>query len=170
MYGNIIVSTVLGAVGLPVGAAMNNRIENNIFVGSSGNQFDLRMSGENNHFTRNIIDYADPKAMLLAASAATKQSVAECDHNLYFLATAQELQVRGIGSLSDWKKLGFDQHSLVADPLFVDAQNGDYRLRPESPAFRLGFRPIPTDKIGPRRKKLLLDASELMPRPARLKK
>jgi hypothetical protein len=34
------------------------------------------------------------------------------------------------------------------DPLFVDANNNDYRLRPESPALKLGFQPIPTDRIG----------------------
>lgn len=97
-----------------------------------------------------IISYTDPTAMLMAASATTKWAVAECDHNLYSLATKQEPQIRGIGSFSDWKKLGFDQHSLVADLLFVDAENGDYRLQPESPAFTLGFQPIPVDKIGPR--------------------
>ena len=150
VFGNIVVSTVLGGVALPVGNPKNNLVENNIFVSSSGNQFDLRMSGNNNRFLRNVIYYTDPQAMLLAANGATKQSVAECDHNIYFLATGQEPQVRGIGSLNDWKKLGFDQHSLVADPLFVDARNGDYRLRLESPAFTLRFQPIPIEKIGPR--------------------
>jgi len=153
VYGNIIVSTVLGAVAMPVGAPKNNRVEHNIVAGSSGNQVDLRMSGENNRFARNIVFYTDPKAMLLAAGSATEEAVAECDHNLYFLATGQEPEVRGIGSLSDWKKLGFDQHSLAADPMFVDAQSGDFRLRPESPAFRLGFRLVPIDEIGPRSKK-----------------
>lgn len=154
IFGNIIVSTVLGAVALPVGAPKNNRVENNIFVGSSGNQLDLRMSGQNNRFARNIIYYADPKAMLLAAQTSAKESIAECNHNLYFLTTLEEPQVRGVGSLSDWKTLGFDQHSLVADPLFVDSKNGDYRLRPESPAFTLGFQPIPVERIGPRPKRI----------------
>ena len=37
----------------------------------------------------------------------------------------------------------------MADPLFVDSDHDDYRLRPESPAWKLGFQPIPVEKIGP---------------------
>jgi parallel beta-helix repeat protein len=48
-----------------------------------------------------------------------------------------------------WQKAGADAHSVVADPLFVDAEHGDYRLRSESPALKLGFQPIPQEKIGP---------------------
>ena len=44
---------------------------------------------------------------------------------------------------------GQDRHSLVADPLFVDPDNDDYRLRADSPAFKLGFKAIPVEKIGP---------------------
>ena len=48
-----------------------------------------------------------------------------------------------------WNLKGQDQESVLADPLFVDAGNGDYRLKPESPALKLGFEPIPFEKIGP---------------------
>ena len=48
-----------------------------------------------------------------------------------------------------WRTEGFDQHSIVADPLFVNPGRGDYRLRPESPALKLGFKPIPVERIGP---------------------
>lgn len=48
-----------------------------------------------------------------------------------------------------WQSFGPDRDSVVADPLFVDAARGNYRLRPESPAFKLGFTPLPLDKMGP---------------------
>ena len=47
-----------------------------------------------------------------------------------------------------WQAQGMDLHSVVTDPLFVDAAKDDYRLRPESPAFTLGFEPIPVERIG----------------------
>jgi len=47
-----------------------------------------------------------------------------------------------------WKTLGYDKHSLTADHLFEDLENDDFRLRPESPALKLGFQPIPVDQIG----------------------
>ena len=36
----------------------------------------------------------------------------------------------------------------VADPLFEDPENGNFTLKPESPALKLGFKPIDTSKIG----------------------
>ncbi|MCL4203215.1 MAG: DUF1565 domain-containing protein [Pirellulaceae bacterium] len=48
-----------------------------------------------------------------------------------------------------WQKAGADTHSVVADPLLVDAERGDFTLRPDSPALKLGFEPIPFREIGP---------------------
>lgn len=57
-----------------------------------------------------------------------------------------------VEALDEWQSLqacGFDKNSLVADPLFVDPAKDDWRLKAESPALKLGFKPIPIDKIGP---------------------
>ncbi len=48
-----------------------------------------------------------------------------------------------------WQQAGGDVNSIVADPMFVDAEQGDFRLKPGSPALKLGFKPIPLDQIGP---------------------
>jgi Right handed beta helix region len=48
-----------------------------------------------------------------------------------------------------WQVEGFDQHSQISDPKFMNAEKDDYRLSPDSPAWKLGFEPIPTDRIGP---------------------
>jgi hypothetical protein len=37
------------------------------------------------------------------------------------------------------------------DPKCVDFATGNLRLREDSPAWRIGFKPIPFDEIGPRR-------------------
>lgn len=42
-----------------------------------------------------------------------------------------------------------EAHNLVGeDPRFVAEANGDWRLRPDSPAFTQGFKPIPMETIG----------------------
>lgn len=38
--------------------------------------------------------------------------------------------------------------NFIGDPLFVDAANRDFRLRDNSPAWKIGFKPIPFEKIG----------------------
>ena len=50
--------------------------------------------------------------------------------------------------LAGWRRLGFDAHSVFADPLFVDPQRNDFRVRPDSPALKLGFKNFEMGKWG----------------------
>lgn len=55
------------------------------------------------------------------------------------------------GSLDKWRTIlgrRFDQKSMVADPLFFDVSNRDFRLKFASPALRLGFEQIDASNIG----------------------
>ncbi|OGV62480.1 MAG: hypothetical protein A3K19_33535 [Lentisphaerae bacterium RIFOXYB12_FULL_65_16] len=47
-----------------------------------------------------------------------------------------------------WQEDGWDKNSVIADPLFVAPDKDDFRLKPDSPAFKLGFQPVPVEKIG----------------------
>jgi len=51
-------------------------------------------------------------------------------------------------TLEEWQDKGHDIHSVFADPMFVDPANGDYRVKPESPALKLGFKNFPMDQFG----------------------
>ncbi|NBV23430.1 MAG: PDZ domain-containing protein [Proteobacteria bacterium] len=41
-----------------------------------------------------------------------------------------------------------DEHSIVADALFIDAPHGDFRVKEGSPALKLGFVNFPMDQFG----------------------
>jgi hypothetical protein len=80
--------------------------------------------------------------------------IGQSDYNLFFDAATGEYNIRveldgtKIFPIVEWQKMGYDTHSVTADPLFMDPEHDDYRLRPESPAFKLGFVPIDMTKIG----------------------
>eukprot|EP01050_Picozoa_sp_SAG11_P026265 SAG11_NODE_6228_length_1358_cov_1.957903_2_plen_245_part_00 len=52
-------------------------------------------------------------------------------------------------SLAHWRALGFDESSVVADPLFVDVARYDFRLRSDSPALALGICSVNVSLCGP---------------------
>ena len=70
---------------------------------------------------------------------------ADTDYNLYYCAENPALSQQ---VLETAQKDGIDMQSLATDPLFVDPERGDFRLKPESPAFKLGFVPIDLSKVG----------------------
>jgi hypothetical protein len=73
------------------------------------------------------------------------------DYNIYYDASGGPVKFLEY-DFEAWKTKGpfLDQQSVVADPLFVDAENGDFRLNPDSPALKLGFEQIDIRNVGPR--------------------
>jgi len=71
------------------------------------------------------------------------------DHNLYWI-TSGEPVLFGNKTFAQWRAAGHDKDSRIADPLFVDPEKGDFRLKPGSPAVEIGFEPWDLPDVGPR--------------------
>ncbi len=156
VYGNVVVGTVLGAVHIHGGK--DNQIENNIFIDGAKKQIQLSPKDEfmtGNIIQRNIFVYEGMNAKLWSSEGQIEPSkiVAKCNSNLYWhtagLDLAQtEKAITPEGNFTQWQAAGFDRNSFISDPLFVSPEKGDFRLKFNSPAFRLGFQPIPYERIG----------------------
>lgn len=70
---------------------------------------------------------------------------AETDYNIYFFKKDPK---KGEALITKNRANGVDGNSLAVDPLFVDPENGDFSLKPESPALKMGFVPFDMSKVG----------------------
>ena len=148
--GNIIARTYRGSIHVHLGR--NNLFENNILV--DGEQQQLECNGHdwmaNNVFRRNIVAFR--RGNLIRVSRYHDRVLTDCDQNVYWKVGEDLAKAEGPltpkGTLAEWQAAGHDKHSVVADPLFVDPESDDYRLKPGSPALKLGFKPIEVARIG----------------------
>jgi parallel beta-helix repeat protein len=140
---NIVYRTVRGSVYIHGGS--DNIIVNNILVDATEKQFYHGPSrghdGQGNRFEGNVVAFSSPTGTL-GLGPRDKPEIVFSDRNLFWAGG------REIKELEHLHELGLDQQSMVADPLFVDPANDDYRLRPDSPAFKLGFQAIDTSRVG----------------------
>lgn len=136
---------------------IGNKIRNNIIVNNRLDTVFLSqtLGGEPNYdleFERNIV--VDSGAKLFTFYNWQADRIKKSDRNLFFASPdTEEYFIDGAESctnLSEWQeKLGFDTRSIVRqDPLFVDADRGDFRLRYDSPSYLLGFKDFNIQDIG----------------------
>lgn len=124
--------------------AHDNVIRNNIFARSATVLIWQFPPGGNNVFQHNVC-YVTQGELFLPDAQPDPGSVWE--RNLYFDASGQPLAF-GDDTFEEWQERGMDLDSLVADPLFVDPERFDFRLKPESPAFQLGFQALDLSQAG----------------------
>jgi len=77
------------------------------------------------------------------------------DYNLYYNPNFKNMDDITMGEGMTWQKWnerGHDTNSIYADPMFYDIKNHDFRLKSESPAFKLGFRQIDMSNVGIRKR------------------
>jgi hypothetical protein len=126
----------------------DNIVRNNIFAMNRESQLMRTRAEEHLSFTfeRNIV-YWDTGALLASNWSGDKFRL---DSNLYWRKGGKPFDLAG-KTLAEWQASGQDGRSMVADPMFVDPEKLDFRLRPGSPAARIGFVPFdirPAGRIG----------------------
>jgi len=130
-----------------------NIVRNNVFA--FGKESQLMRTREEPHlsffFTNNLV-YFDSGSLL---GSNWKNDRFVMDANLYFDArpgaAPASLKFKE-ATLEPWRQRGHDVRSLIADPQFVAPERYDFTLKPTSPAFKLGFKPIDLSAVGVRSK------------------
>ncbi|RMF91890.1 MAG: right-handed parallel beta-helix repeat-containing protein, partial [Planctomycetota bacterium] len=123
-----------------------NVVVNNIFAFSRQGQIALSRAEPHLSFTcrRNIVYWDEGDAL---GHSGWKSGKFVIDENLYWRKDGGPFTMAGM-TWEDWQAAGHDTHSIIADPLFVDADARDFRLRPNSPASRIGFEVFDFSKAG----------------------
>jgi hypothetical protein len=124
-----------------------NIVRNNVFALAHKGQ--MVRSRQEDHksfdFTGNIVYFTE--GALLDGSWSNENFF--MDKNIYWNPNPDSIRFKD-ATFEEWKKRGHDINSLIADPLFVDPAAGNFSLKPESPAFGLGFQAIDLSEVGPR--------------------
>jgi len=144
MENNLVYNTKTGSFHQHYGK--ENIIRNNILVNSLLHQVQATRVEEHLSFTfeRNIV-YWETGPLL--AGPWTRVDV-NMDNNCFWNCVGEDVTFAGL-SLEQWRaQHNRDQHSIIADPLFVDAANHDFRLKDNSPALGIGFEPFDYTQAG----------------------
>jgi hypothetical protein len=166
---NIVYNTKTGGFHQHFG--FENVVSNNIFA--DGQQWQLQFTRPEDHrsfmFVNNIVYWT--QGGLLDGVFNKGQTLMKS--NLYWNASSSTINfaptsLQGgedndqiaaarvkapVVSLEQWQAQGHDQGSIVADPRFVAPEKFDFTLEPDSPALKLGFKPINMTDVGVRREK-----------------
>ncbi|MBI4978046.1 MAG: right-handed parallel beta-helix repeat-containing protein [Spirochaetes bacterium] len=145
---NLVYRITTHAYNLNADGGRSNIARNNIFGPILDEKAPMFRRGKNDPYwgfliTTNII-YWDKG--VLATEAWTTDSV-YFNANVYWNSAGNPFMMKD-KTFAEWQGAGFDAHSVVADPKFMDPAKDDWRLQPSSPALALGFKPFDYTKAG----------------------
>ena len=129
-------------------------IQNNVFALSATHALWPYSEKRPSTLRRNVVYLTQGELLIpygersLNERLAAKESLGTWDENVYWHTGGPDRLRFYRRSFAEWQSLGLDRRSQIADPLFVDADRGDFRLKPESPALRLGFQPLEVSRAG----------------------
>jgi hypothetical protein len=126
-----------------------NRIRNNIFAFNRNSQ--MQHSRIEEHlsfsFTNNIVYYDSGKLYMNMGKDSWQKAKTVLDKNCFWDLRTSEPDFLGM-SFSEWQKLGKDQHSILADPAFVDPARYDFRFKNTRVLSKIGFKPFDYSQAG----------------------
>jgi hypothetical protein len=129
---------------------MDNIIKNNIFAFIKKSAIEVSRVEEHLSytFTNNIIyqDSGDLISDVWGGDGGTK-IIANYDMNSYWKTSDPSPGFYGL-SFPEWKKLGRDKKSIIADPQFVDPVNFDFHFKNRSVINKIKFIPFDYTKAG----------------------
>jgi len=129
-------------------------IRNNIFARSATHALWPYSEKRPSTFRRNIVYLTQGDLLIpygersLAERLAAKEPLGDWDENTYWHTDGADALRFYRRDFAQWQSLGLDRRSRIADPLFVDADRGDFGLKPTSPALGLGFEPLDVSRAG----------------------
>ncbi|MFA6546679.1 MAG: right-handed parallel beta-helix repeat-containing protein, partial [Limisphaerales bacterium] len=146
IHDNVVSNTVLG--GFMLNAGLDNTVENNIFIGGRQNQVQFNpwpkypMSGH--RCEHNIIVYDGGAASLYSLSRFTNDFCRFANNLIHCASGVPRVAglpwARSRGNWEQWRAMGQDEGSVLADPGFVNAARHEYQLKPNSPALKIGIK------------------------------
>jgi hypothetical protein len=144
-----------------------NIVRNNIFAFGREGQVSLGRAEEHTSFNlyRNIIVTSGQPVLVGGNFGQLDRQGLQSNLNLYWDVTGSDI-VSGDRAydaqariywprtypLVEMQAMGYDQHSVVADPGFANVDQLDFTLPDESAAQQIGFRPFDPEQAGPRLK------------------
>lgn len=135
----------VGTHGFNMNGGAQNIIRNNISGQVYGNHAPYircaKKPFSKGNVYKNNIAWCDGENMI---DEAWDRSMNSLEDNLYWNFAGKTMMFMD-KTFTEWQASGQDKGSIIADPQFVDAANDDYRLKPTSPAIKLGFKPFTID-------------------------
>jgi len=143
-------------------------VENNICVGPTPPGLHVWYQGCDDVIRRNII--VNTKGTDIYEFIRCNPTYArQFDYNLFYnykgeptvrLRAGAPSPFKELMSFAEWQAQGLDVYSVFANPLFIEPAKGDYRVRPNSPALKLGFKNFPMDNFGVLKPEFRAEAQE----------
>ena len=127
----------------------DNVIKNNIFALNLYSQAQLTKMEDHLSFsfTNNIFYLKEGLIYMDMWKDSWILAKTRIDKNCFWNPLTTDLKFHDV-SFDEWKKLGKDKHSIIADPLFEDPEHYDFRFKSKRVARKIGFKPFDYTEAG----------------------